>query len=65
MKITVNGENKEVAPDTTIRRIVAEFKFTPEKVAIELNRTLVKPDRYDASLKDGDILEIVTFVGGG
>jgi len=36
----------------------------PEKVAIELNRRLVKSDRYDAMLNAGDEIEIVTFVGG-
>jgi thiamine biosynthesis protein ThiS len=37
----------------------------PEKVAIELNRRLLRGDKYDTTLKDGDEVEIVTFVGGG
>ena len=41
------------------------YNLVPEKVAIELNRRLVRSDKYDTPLKDGDEVEIVTFVGGG
>jgi len=51
--------------DATLRALLASFKMTPEKVAIELNRRLARADRYDQPLKDGDEVEIVTFVGGG
>ncbi len=65
MVVNVNGEKKQLTDGTTLRQLVAMFKLTPEKVAIELNRRLVKSDKYDAPLKDGDEVEIVTFVGGG
>lgn len=65
MQIQVNGEQREVPDGTTVRALVEQFNMKPEKVAIELNRRLVKSDRYDAPLKDGDQVEIVTFVGGG
>jgi thiamine biosynthesis protein ThiS len=39
--------------------------LTPEKVAIELNRRLLRGEKYDTALKEGDEVEIVTFVGGG
>jgi thiamine biosynthesis protein ThiS len=42
-----------------------QFNLIPEKVAIELNRRLVRSDKYDTILKPGDEIEIVTFVGGG
>jgi thiamine biosynthesis protein ThiS len=32
---------------------------------VELNRRLLRSDRYDTLLKEGDEVEIVTFVGGG
>ena len=63
--VAVNGETRTVPQDTTIRALVAGFKPTPEKVAIELNRRLVRSSQYDTPLKDGDAVEIVTFVGGG
>lgn len=63
--ITVNGEPRELSEETTLRVLVQQFKLTPEKVAIELNKRLVKSDKYDSALKNGDEIEIVTFVGGG
>ena len=65
MVLKVNGEDKDVPEGTTLRQLVAQFKLTPEKVAIELNRRLVRSEKYDTPLKSGDEVEIVTFVGGG
>ena len=65
MTINVNGDNREVEEGTTIRQLVGQFNLIPEKVAIELNRRLIRADKYDQPLKAGDEVEIVTFVGGG
>jgi len=65
MKVIVNGEPRDMADGTTLRALVEQFKLQPEKVAIELNRRLARSDKYDLPLKDGDQVEIVTFVGGG
>ena len=65
MTIKVNGEPREVSDGTTIRQLVGQFNLVPEKVAIELNRRLVRAEKYDQALKAGDEVEIVTFVGGG
>ncbi len=63
--ITVNGEKLELSDPITMRELTARFKMTPEKVAIERNRRLVRAAQYDDTLADGDQIEIVTFVGGG
>ena len=65
MTIKVNGDAREVEFGVTIRQLVATFNLVPEKVAIELNRRLIRADKYDQPLKAGDEVEIVTFVGGG
>jgi thiamine biosynthesis protein ThiS len=65
MKVTVNGDASELAEGTTLRELVKQFNLTPEKVALELNRRLVRSEKYDTGLKEGDEVEIVTFVGGG
>jgi thiamine biosynthesis protein ThiS len=65
ISLIVNGEPREVAAGTTLRGLVAQFNLTPEKVALELNRRLVRPDGYDSILQPNDQIEIVTFVGGG
>jgi len=65
MTITVNGESRDLPEGETVRSLVARYNLTPEKVAIELNRRLLRSEKYDTLLKGGDEIEIVTFVGGG
>ena len=65
MKIRVNGADREISDNTTLRDLIAQHNLTPEKVAVELNRRLVRSEKYDTALKAGDEVEIVTFVGGG
>jgi thiamine biosynthesis protein ThiS len=65
MNVTVNGDARDVPDGETVRSLVHRYNLSPDKVAIELNRRLVRSDRYDTPLKDGDEVEIVTFVGGG
>ena len=65
MLIKVNGQDKDVPEGTSILSLLEAFKLTPDKVAVELNRRLVKTALYGNALKSGDQVEIVTFVGGG
>jgi len=65
MKVKVNGQEREVPEGMTVRQLIEEHKLSPSKVAVELNRRLVRSDKYDAELSEGDEIEIVTFVGGG
>ena len=65
MTVKVNGEARDLPPGETIGALVARYKLTPDKVAVELNRRLLRSEKYDTPLKEGDEVEIVTFVGGG
>jgi thiamine biosynthesis protein ThiS len=65
MTIQVNGEPRTMSEGASIAELLADLKLTPDKVAIELNRRLLRSDRYDTSLKEADAVEVVTFVGGG
>ena len=65
MKITVNGQPRDVTEGTTVAQLIEQHKLTPQKVAIELNRRLIRAEKYGTRLSDGDEVEIVTFVGGG
>ena len=65
MTIHVNGQPVQADAGETIALLLAKRRLSPDKVAIELNRRLVKSDRYEQALKEGDEIEIVTFVGGG
>lgn len=65
MKITVNGEEKEVGV-TTLPQLLEWLNIDPRRVAVEHNRSILPRDSYGAiTLADGDSLEIVHFVGGG
>ncbi len=65
MTIIVNGQPRELPDDASIQTLLAEMQLAPNRVAVELNRRLLKTERYDQPLKANDQVEIVTFVGGG
>lgn len=66
MTITVNGQKTELEEPLNVADLVARFDLTPNRVAIEVNRELVRRTDYaDKPLADGDQIEIVTLVGGG
>jgi sulfur carrier protein len=65
MRIKVNGQDCDIPDGADIHAVLAAHKLTPDKVAVELNRRLVRAGKYDTKLNNGDEVEIVTFVGGG
>ncbi|MEA2736430.1 MAG: sulfur carrier protein [Humisphaera sp.] len=65
MTIKVNGQDRDIADGTTVTQLIEQHHLTPQKVAVELNRRLIRTEKYNAVLKAGDEVEIVTFVGGG
>lgn len=65
MTVQINGQPTQVPDGATLSSLLADRKLSPDKVAVELNRRLVRAEKYDTPLKEGDEIEIVTFVGGG
>lgn len=66
MLIQLNGENRELAQRSSLEDLVRELSLPPQRVAIELNRNVVRRDRWaQTMLNEGDRVEIVHFVGGG
>jgi thiamine biosynthesis protein ThiS len=66
MKITLNGETKECPEGTTIEKLLDSYKIDKNRVAVELNLQIVPRKEFpERALKDEDVLEVVTFVGGG
>ena len=66
LHLTVNGEPRRIAPATTISALVGELGLDPAKVAVERNGVIAPRSALGAiALEDGDVLEIVHFVGGG
>lgn len=66
MTISLNGEKREIPDGLTIRGLLELLHIQPQRVAVELNESIVKKDNYGSTtIKSGDILEVVSFMGGG
>jgi thiamine biosynthesis protein ThiS len=64
--ITVNGETRAARAGDTIFDLIRALELDPERLAIELDRRIVKRAQWATTmLPAGAILEIVQFVGGG
>ena len=66
MQIQVNGEERDCRFGSTIGDLLRELDIKTERVAVELNLEIL--DRKDfeiRSLKEGDRVEILSFIGGG
>lgn len=66
MKLTINGEEKEIADGLSVAALLENFQIRPARVVVERNREIVPRESYGSILLlEGDALEIVHFVGGG
>ena len=53
-------------PQPTPAELIAALKMKPTRIAVELNREVVpKADYASITLREGDELELINFVGGG
>ena len=65
MQIVLNGSKHDVEQAATVAGLIEQRQPRPP-FAVEINKLLVRrPDFATTPLKDGDIVEIVTLVGGG
>ncbi len=66
MNIEVNGKQMTLEEGASIVRLIEVMELGAKRIAVELNKELaVKKEWADTILKEGDKVEIVTFVGGG
>jgi len=66
MRITVNGEARDVHDPTTVARLLEMLPTAAGRIAVEVNREIVPRSQHAARrLAEGDAVEIVTLVGGG
>ncbi len=66
LTLTVNGEPRRIAAGSRIADMVLGLELDPKKVAVERNGLIVPRSTLgEVELSDGDVLEIVHFVGGG
>lgn len=63
--LEVNGEVKKTDAGT-VEDLLKELGLVGQAVAVEVNQTVVpKKQHGEATLNDGDKIELVTLVGGG
>jgi len=66
IKITVNGEYKNIDSVKTISKLLNDLNIDSRKIAVEVNLEIIPKSAYDDTLiKENDKLEIVAFIGGG
>ena len=64
--IQVNGEERGCPADATVGDLLRELAIKTERVAVELNLEILDRKEFDQrSLKPGDRVEILSFIGGG
>jgi sulfur carrier protein len=66
MIIRLNGEMRDVPEGVTVAQLLSSIGVPPARVAVEVNLEIVPRERYPhVRFADGDVVEIVSFVGGG
>jgi sulfur carrier protein len=66
MNLRINGKDAALPDSETLEGYLAARNLDPKAVVVELNDSIVPKDRWPGLvLKEGDRLEIVSFVGGG
>jgi sulfur carrier protein len=64
--LTVNGAPREVPDGLTVQGLVVHLGLGAGPVAVERNLEVVpRAEHAKAFLREGDVIEIVHFVGGG
>lgn len=66
LALTINGEGRVVPGPATVQELLEHLGLDPRGIVVELNRRIVRRPEIDRTpLQDGDVLELVHFVGGG
>lgn len=64
--IKINGAEKQFTKSVSIAELLKSEGYITANVAVELNGDVIKRTAFDTQLTaDGDVIEIVKFVGGG
>ena len=64
--ITVNGKQIQLTSEMSVADYLEQNNYQINRIAVEMNVEILPKYSYsETMLKDGDRLEVVTFVGGG
>jgi len=63
--LKINGEMVD-ADGMTLSNYLDKENYNTKRIAVEINYEIIPKTDYDTvSFKDGDTVEIITFMGGG
>ena len=66
MEIQLNGKRREIPDGLTVSGLLEHLGMQPVRVAVEINLDIVPKASYpEHTLRPGDAVEVVAFVGGG
>lgn len=66
MIVTVNGERHDLPAGTTVRALIERLGLAKGACAAEVNKQLVPRREHETrALGEGDVVEVVSLVGGG
>ena len=66
MDVQINGESREVSPETTVAALLAALNLPVDGVAVAINLDVVPRGQHaERVLAAGDRIEIIRAVGGG
>lgn len=66
MRVRVNGDERDLKTGSTVSDLLRELGLDRAVCAAEVNKQLVPAREREArELREGDVVEIVTLVGGG
>ena len=62
----INGKEIVLKNTQNISEFLQTNNYNINRIVVELNGKIVNKDKYDTiNLKDTDVMEVLTFVGGG
>lgn len=63
--VKINGRDVDAA-GKTLAQYLETTQYDPKRIAVERNGEIVCKAQYgETVLQDGDLVEVVSFVGGG
>ena len=66
IQVHINGKDRAVAAGHTVHTLLESLDLHPSLVVVELNREILTRDTYEGvPVREGDVIELVHFVGGG
>ncbi|PZT47566.1 thiamine biosynthesis protein ThiS [Helicobacter valdiviensis] len=66
MEIKLNGETINIAPKTTLLELLEQYKIETKSIVVAINLESIKKEQWDNYIiQENDVIECLTFLGGG